>query len=88
MLATAIDLTVLVAAREAERRRADETAANLQIALASNRRIGTAVGILMARHRITDDTAFDLLRVTSQRTHRKLRDIADDVVLTGALPGE
>jgi hypothetical protein len=88
VLATAVDLTVLVAAREAERRRADETAANLQIALTSNRRIGTAVGILMAHRRITDAAAFDLLRVTSQRTHRKLRDIADDVVLTGALPGD
>lgn len=87
VLAAAADLTTLVAAREAERRRADETALNLQVALASNRRIGTAVGILMAQRRITDDAAFDLLRVTSQRTHRKLRDIAEDVVLTGALPG-
>jgi len=60
---------------------------NLQVALASNRRIGTAIGILMAQRRITDTAAFDLLRDVSQRDHRKLREVADDVVLTGALPG-
>lgn len=66
-------------------RHALDQAANLQIALSSNRQIGTALGILMANHKITDTAAFTLLRTTSQRTHRKLRDIADDVVQTGCL---
>lgn len=86
VLSIAVDLTARVTARELERRSADAAAANLQLALASNRRIGTAIGILMAHRRITDVAAFELLREASQRGHRKLRDIAEDVVLTGALP--
>jgi AmiR/NasT family two-component response regulator len=46
-----------------------------------------AIGILMAIRRIGQDEAFDLLRMVSQRTNRKLREIADEVVHTGQLPG-
>jgi transcriptional regulator with GAF, ATPase, and Fis domain len=62
-----------------------DRADNLHAALQSNRTIGTAIGILMTRHLITEDNAFNLLRIVSQRTHRKLADIARDVVDTGAL---
>ena len=65
---------------------AQDKIANLELALLSARRIGQAIGILMTRHQITDDDAFGRLRKTSQRLHRKLRDIAEDVVLTGELP--
>ncbi len=65
---------------------AAEQVTHLELALTSARRIGAAIGILMARHCITDEQAFGLLRVLSQRSHRKLRDIAEDVVLTGVLP--
>jgi hypothetical protein len=34
---------------------------------------------------MTREQAFDVLRMTSQRTHRKLRDVAYDVVETGVL---
>lgn len=61
-------------------------AANLEIGLVSNREIGTAIGVLMTSHRITDQQAFDVLRKASQHGHRKLRDIAAEVVLTGQLP--
>lgn len=64
-----------------------ERADNLRIALGTNRQIGTAIGILMARYRCTPDEAFTALRVTSQHQHRKLRDIADEVIYTGGLPG-
>jgi hypothetical protein len=67
-------------------RRDRERATNLEIALDSNRQIGIAIGILMARDLVTADQAFDRLRDASQRTHRKLRSIADDVVNTGQLP--
>lgn len=87
VLVCAVDLTARVTEHELERRSADATAANLQLALTSNRRIGVAIGILMAHHRITDTAAFEMLREASQRAHRKLRDIAEDVVLTGTLPG-
>jgi PAS domain-containing protein len=86
VLATAVDVTARVAAHEQERRNGDETVANLRLALASSRRIGTAIGIVMAHRRITDEAAFDLLRQASQRAHRKVRDIADEVVQTGVLP--
>jgi predicted HTH domain antitoxin len=58
---------------------------NLKKALESNRDIGAAIGILMARHQLTRDQAFDLLRMASQGRHRKLADIAADVVDTGTI---
>lgn len=60
--------------------------ANLEIALQSSRVIGMAVGIVMERCKLTPDEAFDLLVSVSQHEHRKLREIADDLVLTGAIP--
>ncbi len=65
--------------------RRGETAAHLARALASNREIGVAMGVLMNQHKITRDQAFDLLRITSQHTHRKLAEIAADVADTGTL---
>jgi hypothetical protein len=61
-------------------------AAHLEIGLVSNREIGMAIGVLMTSHRITDQQAFDMLRTASQHAHRKLREVAADVVLTGQLP--
>ncbi len=61
-------------------------ASNLQTALDSNRQIGVAIGILMTRGLITREQAFDQLRTASQHLHRKLRDIAEDVIDTGELP--
>jgi GAF domain-containing protein len=55
-------------------------AANLQRALQSRAVIDQAKGILMGRHRITADAAFDLLSAQSQTTNRKLREIAGDLV--------
>jgi len=60
--------------------------ANLRAALQSNRQIGTAVGILMATEKVTEDKAFALLRGASNDLNRKLADIAGHVNLTGALP--
>jgi GAF domain-containing protein len=58
---------------------------HLRHALESNRNVGIAMGILMANHRVTKDQAFDLLRVSSQHSHRKLVDIALEVIDTGRL---
>jgi len=63
-----------------------DKASNLEAALASNRRIGMAIGILMAEYKLTEHQAFDLLRTASQRNHVKLRELADQVVLTGEAP--
>jgi AmiR/NasT family two-component response regulator len=64
---------------------AEEQNAHLRAALDSNRRIGIAIGIIMASYKTTDIQAFDLLRMASQHSHRKLRDVAEDVITTGAL---
>lgn len=61
---------------------------NLRLALGSRDIIGQAKGILMERHRLTADEAFALLIAASQRTNRKLRDVAEELALTGELPHE
>lgn len=61
-------------------------AENLHTALTTSRQIGTAIGILMARHLVTSAQAFELLREASQKLNRKLRDIAAEVTETGSLP--
>lgn len=60
-------------------------ASNLEEALATNREIGQAIGILMATDHVAAEQAFEKLRTASQHTHRKLREIAADVAETGAL---
>ena len=81
----ACDRALITTLQEAELAARDQVV-HLETALASARRIGAAIGILMARCRITDEQAFALLRTASQLTHRKLRDIAEEVVFTGTLP--
>ncbi len=73
------------AAVAASSARAREQAENLRQSQQSNREIGMAMGVLMSRHALTQSQAFDLLRMASQHTHRKLREIAGDVVETGML---
>lgn len=58
---------------------------NLHKALGTNRTIAAAVGILMVRHRLTQDSAFNLLRTVSHRSNRKIIELAESVVLTGEL---
>jgi hypothetical protein len=65
---------------------AQAKAANLLVALKNSREIGIAMGILMNQHHVTRDQAFNLLRITSQHTHRKVSDIATELADTGALP--
>ncbi|WP_375483513.1 ANTAR domain-containing protein [uncultured Jatrophihabitans sp.] len=75
-----------------EQQRSEQAAAsassavvNLTAALKSSRQIGMAMGILMSLLQITQDEAFEALRLASQRANRKLRDVATDVVETGWL---
>lgn len=53
---------------------------HLEEALGSRDTIGQAKGILMARQGLSANEAFDVLRRASQRSNRRLRDIAADVV--------
>ena len=69
-LASAIDITLQ---RFAEYH-------NLQGAFGRRARIEQAKGILMARNSIDEDSAFKMLRDHSQRSGRKLADLADAIV--------
>jgi len=60
-------------------------AAHLQLALATNREISQAIGILMSAYKLTSQQGFELLRTASQHTHRKLREVAAEVCVTGML---
>jgi PAS domain-containing protein len=63
-----------------------ELEANLRVGLTTREEIGRAVGILMERHRVNATAAFDMLVYASQRAHRKLRDLAVWVNMTGEDP--
>src|SRR4051794_8454461 len=60
-------------------------AANLQTALETRAVIDQAKGILMERHKLTADQAFQVLAQASMKTNRKLRVVAADLVHTGEL---
>ena len=79
MFAAYASMALLAAARH-------DTANHLIRALETNREIGLAMGILMATGKLTSQQAFHQLRTASQDLNRKLRDIAADVALTGAVP--
>ena len=66
-------------------RTADDLA-GMRAAMASRAVIEQAKGILIERHKLTEDQAFTELSRASQNTNIKLRDVADELVRTGALP--
>ncbi|MGX7677500.1 ANTAR domain-containing protein [Jatrophihabitans sp. DSM 45814] len=82
---TTLDLLATLSAIALAKAAAQDQTANLQEALATNRDIGVAIGIVMKGLLIPKDQAFDLLRVVSQRSNRKLRDVALDVIDRGEL---
>ena len=67
----------------ADARKQDE----LVRAIDSRDLIGQAKGILMERYSVDGDQAFRVLTRVSQHTHRKLRDVAEELARTGTLPG-
>ena len=79
MLASFASVTLAAVAR-------GEVASTLRRGLESNREIGVAMGIIMARHQVTQDQAFALLRLVSQESNRKVVDIAAQIATTGELP--
>jgi ANTAR domain len=44
-----------------------------------------AMGVVMATYKLTREQALDLLRISSQRSNRRLVEIAAEVVDTGVL---
>jgi len=61
--------------------------ANLERSLLTKEKIGTAIGVLMTRYELIQDQAMDLLCAASQRSNRRVSDLAGEVLETGALPG-
>jgi GAF domain-containing protein len=78
-----LSTAALFAAMAAVALNAAQTEESLQLALKSRDIIGQAMGILMERHSITDKEAFQRLSTASQRLNVRLKDVADQVVLTG-----
>ncbi|WP_369133020.1 GAF and ANTAR domain-containing protein [Modestobacter sp. I12A-02662] len=62
------------------------TEAHLRSGLVTRTVIGQAEGILIERLKITADEAFGVLSRLSQRSNRKLRDVARALVETGEVP--
>ncbi|MYT72456.1 MULTISPECIES: GAF and ANTAR domain-containing protein [unclassified Streptomyces] len=60
--------------------------AAMRRAVDSRHTIGEAMGILMERHHLTEDAAFDTLRRYSQEKNIKLRDVAQQLIDQGTLP--
>lgn len=73
----------LIAELQAEGLISTHNAVNLAEALRTSRVIGAAIGIVMARRNVSQETAFELMKQTSMDTNTKLRVLADEVVLSG-----
>jgi len=67
-------------ARAAELSKLHKSERQLETALAQNREVSVAVGIIMERFRLNRDAAFDLLRDRARAERRKLLDLADEMV--------
>jgi PAS domain-containing protein len=85
-LSAADILVPLLAGRVATALAYSEKVANLQRAVQSRQVIGQACGVLMERHRLTSDAAFQRMVGASQTKHLKLRDLARQIVETGLDP--
>lgn len=76
------DLAASVLVRDVRYRAALEEVGQLDTALRSRPVVDRACGIVMALTGCTSDEAFTLLRRLSQRTNRKLHDLAEGIVRT------
>jgi AmiR/NasT family two-component response regulator len=70
---------------QAELQAATAKIANLEVALLETRRIAMAIGIVMERRRITEPAALEYLRALSNRSQRRMSQLAADIVMTGVL---
>ena len=64
---------------------ARDLADNLQKAMSFRSVIEQAKGVLIERHKLTAEQAFRMLADASMHTNRKVRDVAEHLVLTGEL---
>jgi transcriptional regulator with GAF, ATPase, and Fis domain len=64
------------------------TDARLRDAIGTRQDIGEAVGIIMERHKLTEEQAYDLLRTQSQARNVRLPELARQVARSGGLDDE
>jgi hypothetical protein len=83
LLVTAGDAAEQLVSARSDLAVATAHAEHLQRALVSNRKISMAMGMLMERHRLTQEQAFERLRDLSQRSNVKLHDEAEQMIYTG-----
>ncbi|MEX5258565.1 GAF and ANTAR domain-containing protein [Kocuria arenosa] len=84
--AESAEIGLLVAAHAAVAFADAKRISNLLEAVRTRDLIGQAKGILMERFKITDHQAFLILATASSKTNIKLRDVAEHLTTTGALP--
>lgn len=85
--AEAEEIGALVAAHAAVAFADAQQIAQLNEALATRDLIGQAKGILMERFKITAHQAFLVLTAASSKANIKLREVAEQLVTTGTVPG-
>jgi ANTAR domain-containing protein len=73
----------MIAELQAEGLVSTKHAAELEVAMRTARRIGAAIGIVMAGQQVDEESAFAALAKASQNTNVKLRVLAEEVVSTG-----
>jgi len=81
-----IDLALLYAVHAASALVSARHVTQLETAVSSRHDIGIAQGILMNRYNVDQQPAWATLVRVSSQTNTKLRDVAAEVVRTGALP--
>ena len=80
--------TALVHRERTTTRVADrDVAGQVRLALDGTQRVAAATGILMALYHLSPGQARRLLARAGDHTHQSLREVADTVLHTGALPG-
>ncbi|MEO6205345.1 MAG: GAF and ANTAR domain-containing protein, partial [Mycobacteriales bacterium] len=67
---------------------ASTLAENMKLAMESRATIEQAKGIVMAREQVDAETAFAMLSAVSQKTNRKLRDIALELIAQATKPSD
>ncbi|MBE2998316.1 GAF and ANTAR domain-containing protein [Nocardiopsis sp. HNM0947] len=81
-----VEIGQVLAAHAAVALASAQNDARLRDAMQTRSRIGEATGILMERYKVPGDQAFALLVKASQNLNTKLRELAEVLVETGALP--
>lgn len=81
------DVALLFATHAAVAMASADEEANLRLAIDTRDLIGQAKGVLIERFKLTSNQAFQLLVHASQHTNKKLIEVAEELLRSGALLG-